>query len=257
MLPGPTPKVHLNRLHWWQLGWRHRKSRICLIKLNVIQCVIPLSQAFLGFALIYLIVPVPLGPNHVVSLQEGNKRLLRWFTWQHTPWNTDLTVIRDCMILFIVYLVYLVYIYIHMKYSIYGNGRHQELGTLWQFSRYQNPKSGKCRHLDVVAPFLTFIDSADGARLPSILQELVTKVSSLGSASQAANRTSKGSVLSKWFRNCQFYLYFWDMLPNIVRNGCMAHTTNGLRLKLCNSQRSWGSLFQVTSGHLIHFEYCI
>ena len=116
-----------------------------------------------------------------------------------------------------------------------------------------------CRHLDVVPPFLTFIgsaDSTDGARLPSIQQELVTKVSSLGSASQAANRTSKGSVLSKWFRNCQFYLYFWDMLPNIARNGCIAHTINGLRLKLCNSQRSCGSLFQVTSGHLIHFEYC-
>lgn len=57
-----------------------------------------------------LIVPVPLGPKHVVSLQEGKKRLLRWFTWQHTPWDTDLTVIRDCMILFIVYWVYLVYL---------------------------------------------------------------------------------------------------------------------------------------------------
>ena len=66
-----------------------------------------------------LIVPVPLGPKHVVSLQEGKKRLLRWFTGQHTPWDTDLTVIRDCMILFIVYWVYLVYLVYIYIYSIY------------------------------------------------------------------------------------------------------------------------------------------
>lgn len=85
---------------------------------NVLFIVIPLSQAFLGFALIYLIVPVPLGPKHVVSLQEGEKRLLWWFAGQRTPWDIDLTVIGNCMILFIVYFVYLVYLYTHEIFYI-------------------------------------------------------------------------------------------------------------------------------------------